>query len=173
MTAEEDDGVAAPDDGLLRGRLKNSESLKNLILLLAHLSEEQRAQLSALIQRYPGLFGDTPSRTSLVKHDIDVGDAHAIRQRFYRVSAEKHKVMDTEIQYMLENGIAEPSSSSWASPCLLVEKADKSPRFCTDYRKVNAVTKPDAYPLPRIEDCIDQVGAARFVSKFDLLKGYW
>lgn len=38
---------------------------------------------------------------------------------------------------------------------------------------MNAVTKPDAYPLPRIEDCIDQVGAACFVSKFDLLKGYW
>ena len=81
--------------------------------------------------------------------------------------------MESEIQYMLENGIAEPSSSSWASPCLLVEKSDKSPRFCTDYRKVNAVSKPDAYPLPRMEDCIDQVGAARFVSKFDLLKGYW
>ncbi len=74
---------------------------------------------------------------------------------------------------MLENGIAEPSSSSWASPCLLVEKSDKSSRFCTDYRKVNAVTKPDAYPLPRIEDCIDQVGSVQFVSKFDLLKGYW
>ena len=52
--------------------------------------------------------------------------------------------MESEIQYMLENGIAEPSSSSWASPCLLVEKSDKSPRFCTDYRKVNAVSKPDA-----------------------------
>lgn len=165
--------LSAPDDGLLRGRLKNSESLENLTSLLAHLSEEHRAQLSVLIQRYPGLFGDTPSRTHLVKHDIDVGDAHAIHQCFYRVSEEKRRVMDAEIQYMLENGIAEPSSSSWASPCLLVEKADKSPRFCTDYRKVNAVTKPDVYPLPRIEDCIDQVGAARFISKFDLLKGYW
>lgn len=71
---------------------------------------------------------------------------------------------------MLENGIAEPSSSSWASPCLLVEKADKSPRFCTDYSKMNAVTKADKYPLPRIEDCIDQVAAACFVSKFDLLR---
>lgn len=81
--------------------------------------------------------------------------------------------MDAEIQYMLENGIAEPSSSSWASPCLLVEKSDQSLRFCTDYRKVKTVTKPDANPLPRIEDCIDRVGAARFVSKFDVLKGYW
>lgn len=81
--------------------------------------------------------------------------------------------MEAEIKYMLDNGIAVPSSSSWASPCLLVDKSDESPRFCTDYRKVNKVTKPDSYPLPRMEYCIDQVGAAKFVSKFDLLKGYW
>lgn len=76
-------------------------------------------------------------------------------------------------EYMLENGIAEPSSSSWASPCLLVDKSDRSPRFCTDYRQVYGVTKPDAYPLPHIEDYVDQVGSARYISKFDLLKGYW
>ncbi len=74
---------------------------------------------------------------------------------------------------MLKNDIAEPSFSSWASPSLLVSKSDGSFRFCTDYRKVNAITKPDSFPLPRIEDCIDQVGNAKFVSKFDLLKGYW
>lgn len=44
--------------------------------------------------------------------------------------------------------------------------------FCTDFRKVNAVTKPDSFPLPRMEECV-QVGQASFVSKFDLLKGYW
>lgn len=43
----------------------------------------------------------------------------------------------------------------------------------SDYRKVNNVTKADLYPLPRMEDCIDQVGSAKYVSKFDLLKGYW
>ncbi|KAL1254353.1 hypothetical protein QQF64_016582 [Cirrhinus molitorella] len=46
-------------------------------------------------------------------------------------------------------------------------------RFCTDYRKVNAVTVPDCYPLPRMEDCVDSVRSARFVTKLDLLKGYW
>ncbi|KAJ8338705.1 hypothetical protein SKAU_G00354910 [Synaphobranchus kaupii] len=74
---------------------------------------------------------------------------------------------------MLANNIAVPSFSSWASPCLLVSKPDRTFRFCTDYRKVNAVTKPDSYPLPRMEDCIDMVGAASFVSKFDLMRGYW
>lgn len=52
-------------------------------------------------------------------------------------------------------------------------KPDRTFRPCTDFRKVNAVTKPDSFPLPRMEDCVDQVGAAKFVSKFDLLKGYW
>ena len=46
-------------------------------------------------------------------------------------------------------------------------------RFCTDFRKVNCVTKSDCFPLPRIEDCIDSIGNSQFVSKFDLLKGYW
>ena len=50
---------------------------------------------------------------------------------------------------------------------------DNAFRLCIDYRKVNAVTKADSFPLPRIEDCVDQVGSARYVSKFDLLKGYY
>lgn len=102
-----------------------------------------------------------------------MGDFKPIAQRFYRVSPEKRQVLETEVAYMLENGIAEPSSSSWASPCLLVGKPDSTYRPCTDFRKVNAVTKPDSFPLPRMEDCVDSVGAAKCVSKFDLLKGYW
>ena len=74
---------------------------------------------------------------------------------------------------MLENGIAVPSISAWSSLCLLATKSDGSDRFCTDYRKVNGVTKPDCYPLPRIDDCVDNVGCAKYVTKLDLLKGYW
>lgn len=74
---------------------------------------------------------------------------------------------------MLENNLAVPSSSSWSSPCLLVKKKDGTLRFCTDYRKLNAITKPHSFPLPRIKDCMDQVGTAKYLSKFDLLKGYW
>ncbi len=56
---------------------------------------------------------------------------------------------------------------------MLVPKPDGSWGFCTDFRKVNAVTKPDSFPLPRIEDCVDRVGSASFVTKLDLLNGYW
>lgn len=61
---------------------------------------------------------------------------------FSRVPADKCKYLDSEVGYMLEYNIAEPSSSSWVSQCLLVPKSDKTPRFCSDFRKVNSVTKP-------------------------------
>lgn len=54
-----------------------------------------------------------------------------------------------------------------------VFKSDKTLRFCSDFQKVNRVTKSDSFPLPRMENCVDQVGAAKYVSKCDLLKGYW
>ena len=74
---------------------------------------------------------------------------------------------------MLQNNIIEPSKSEWSSPCILVPKPDGSFRFVTDFRKVNQCTKTNSYPIPRIDDCIDKIGNAKFVSKFDLLKGYW
>ena len=74
---------------------------------------------------------------------------------------------------MLQNGIVKPSQSQWSSQCVLVPKADGSYRSCTDFRRVNAVIKSDSYPLPRIDDCIDSIGHAQYVTKFDLLKGYW
>lgn len=62
----------------------------------------------------------------------------------------------------------------WCSMvCLLVPKPDRSSRFCTDYRKVNALTKADSFSLPHMEDCVDRVGSNKFVTKLYLLKGYW
>lgn len=121
VAAGVEDGLSESDTAVQQGRLKNSESLNNLHALLGHLSESQQADLSEVITSFPCLFGDTPTQTPVIEHDIDVGDAQPIRQRFYRVNPEKKKYLDAEVKYMLSNGIAVPSSSSWASPCILVE----------------------------------------------------
>lgn len=81
--------------------------------------------------------------------------------------------LQKQVNYMLEQGIAEPSNSPWSSLCLLAMKFNGSDSVCTDYRRVNNVTKPGCYPLPRVEDCVDNVGSANFVTKLDLLKQYW
>ena len=64
---------------------------------------------------------------------------------------------------MLAHDIIEPSQSAWSSPCLLVPKGDGSYCFCTDFHKVNSVTKSDSFPIPRIEDCIDHIGHSKYV----------
>lgn len=81
--------------------------------------------------------------------------------------------MKREAEYLLENGLAKPSHSPWSSPCLLAPNFDGTPLFCTDFHKVNAVTVPDSFPLPRIEACIDSIGPTVVITKLDLLKGYW
>ncbi len=77
--------------------------------------------------------------------------------------------MKREVVYLLKNGFAVPSISPWSSPCILVPKADGSFRFCTDFRKIHSVTVPDAFPLPRIDDCIDILGAAKYITKLVIL----
>ena len=74
---------------------------------------------------------------------------------------------------MLELGAVQPSSSPWASPVVLVEKKDGDVRFCVDYRKVNQVAKFDAYPMPRVEDVLEEVGPAKYITTLDLARGYW
>jgi len=160
--------LSGPDKAVLYGQLKNSESLQNMDNLFSHLDVSKRNQLADLIKHFPCLFGDTPTCTHLIEHDIDVGNSKPIKQRFYRVHPEKRKYLDVEVKYMLDNGIAEPCSSSWVSLCLLVPKADNTPKFCSDFCKVNNIRQPDYFPLLRMEGCIDQVGSAKFVSKFDL-----
>ncbi len=157
----------------LSARLPNSETLLNLSEKLSHLPVSAQADISNLISKNPTLFYDFPSTTHVIKHDIDVGSHVPVKQNAYRVNPVKRALMKQETQYLLEHNLAVPSASPWCSPCLLVPKPDGTSRFCTDYRKVNALTKADSFPLPRMEDCVDRVGNAKFMTKLDLLKGYW
>ena len=85
----------------------------------------------------------------------------------------QREVAREEIDRMLEMGIIRPSKSEWASPALLVPKKDRSKRFCADYRALNRIAKFDAYPMPRIDEIIDRLGGARYISTLDLTRGYW
>ena len=154
-------------------KLQNSDVLANLDGKLGHLSDNVQCELKQIIHEREDIFPDVPSRTNAADHDVDVGDHEAIKQHPYRVNPLKRAHLNRRLN-MLQNNIIEPSKSEWSSPCILVPKPDGSFRFVTDFRKVNQCTKTDSYPIPRrhIDDCIDKIGNAKFVSKFDLLKGY-
>ncbi len=169
----EEDGLVEKNVQVLSAHLQNSVILRDLHLHLSHLTKEHCEAVSDLIAKFPNLFSDVPSQTTVLSHDIDVGDSKPVKQHPYRVNPKKREVMKSEVTYLVKHGLATPSQSPWSSPCILVPKPDSTFRFCTDYRKVNAMTKPDSFPLPRMEDCVDKVGAATYVTKLDLLKGYW
>lgn len=146
--------------------------LENLESFLSHLSDSARKDILDLIEANLLLFSDHPRQTSVLFHDIVVEVDKPLKQHAYRVNPTKRILMQQEVEYLVKHGLAEPSNSAWSSPCILVPKPDNTPRFCTDFRKVNAVTKPDSFPLPRMEDCIDCVSSATYVTKLDLLKWY-
>ena len=116
---------------------------------------------------------DPLGHTKLIEHRIDTGDAKPIKQPPRRQAQANLDYVDQATEDMCQQGIARPSDSPWASPIVLVKKKDGSLRFCVDYRKLNEVTKRDAYPLPRIDDCFDCLGNSTWFCTLDLRSGYW
>lgn len=112
-------------------------------------------------------------RTKLTLHQIDTGDAKPVKLPPRRVPLHLQKEVADHVKQMQENGIIRPFCSPWAAPVLLVRKRDGSLRFCVDYRKLNDLTRKDAYPLPRIDDALDSLNNACWFSTLDLASGYW
>ena len=108
----------------------------------------------------------------MVEHDIDTGDAKPIKQSPRRPPLAAREAEDEILEEMLATGVIEPSTSSWASPVSLVKK-DGTFRFWIDYRRVNAVSKKDAYPIPDIQDALDNLRGSQYFATIDLLSGYW
>ena len=113
----------------------------------------------------PGDRGET----DLVEMNIDTGDGYPTRCVPFALRKEVARI----IKEMQMNDVIVPSSSPWSSPVVLVKKKDGSLRFCIDYCGHNSVTKLDKFPLPRIDDLLDQMGRSHFFTTFDLASGYW
>ncbi len=76
------------------------------------------------------------------------------------------------IDKLLAQGVIRESNSPWASPIVLCRKKDGSTRLCIDYRRLNAVTRQDAYPIPRTQTCLDAMSGAVIFSTLDMTSGY-
>lgn len=91
----------------------------------------------------------------------------------YRLSPREIKEVEKQVSELLLQGLIEPSNSPYGAPILFVNKPDGSLRMCIDYRLLNAQTVKQRYPLPRIDQLIDQLHGARYMSSLDLQQGYY
>jgi transposase InsO family protein len=107
------------------------------------------------------------------RHHIPLTTSQPVVEHLRRTSGKQDKIISRMLQEMLDEGVIEGSKSEYASAVVLARKKDNSWRFCVDYRKLNAITRKDPYPLPRIDEILDSLGEARVMSKMDLQSGFW
>ncbi|GFX37788.1 retrovirus-related Pol polyprotein from transposon 412 [Trichonephila clavipes] len=141
--------------------------------LNSKLSQIQRGQLKELLYEYSNLFSNIPGCTDLAEHDIELESERAIVAKPYRMSPQQIEILQSEVNKMLELKIIEPGESDFTSPLILVEAQGKEARPCIDYRRLNKVTRTQFFPLPNIEELLEKVSAAKYISILDLTRGYW
>uniref|UniRef100_A0A1X7VYS9 Reverse transcriptase domain-containing protein n=1 Tax=Amphimedon queenslandica TaxID=400682 RepID=A0A1X7VYS9_AMPQE len=137
------------------------------------MSKQQKEQLQNLCEQFGGVLKGKPGHTRITEHRIVTGSCRPVCQTPYRIPYAYHSEVDKEIQDMMAEGVIEPLKSDWASPMVIVRKKNNTLRLCVDYRKLNAQTEIDAYPMLRIDDILDQIGQANYFTTLDLARGYW
>ncbi len=119
-------------------------------------------------------FDTVRGKTTLVEHVIRLKDnVVPVKQRYYPRNPAMQKIINDEVETMLDEGIIEPSDSPWSSPVVLIKKSTGKYRFCIDMRKVNDASIKDAYPLPRINAILEKLRKAKYITTLDLKQGYW
>jgi hypothetical protein len=163
---------------------KHQEKLWNMVCKRISrkdpMTEEQTEKLRAFYDKYHTLWnvlkkGAPPAMNdNMVKPlEIKLLDETPVHLRRYRRSPAEYAIIKEYLELLLRNNIVEPSVSPWTAPIVIVKKADGSPRICINYQKLNAQTEKDRYPMPKVDDLLDQLGTNAWFDSWDLLSGYW
>ncbi|KAL4384325.1 hypothetical protein GQ457_15G019630 [Hibiscus cannabinus] len=170
------------EPGLCEKTLRGSYNSFNVTLMYLNAHLEVKAnegsmsgEIGRLLQSYSEVFeepkGLPPDRGQ--EHRITLmNDKSVVKVKPYKYPFAQKEEIEKMIKEMLDAGIIRDSNSAFSSPIVMVKKKDGSWRMCVDYRKLNEVTVKENFPMPVIEELLDELGAARFFSKLDLRSGY-
>ncbi|XP_069059607.1 cytoplasmic tyrosine-protein kinase BMX-like [Pleurodeles waltl] len=178
--------ILATDDGVE----KESEPLPDIlsareqdgsvegVVFSPSFTLEQLSDCRQLLRQFSTLLSLTPGVTHLCTNDVNTGDSLPMKHEVYRLDDRVKASIKDEVSKTLALGVIESSSSPWSSPVVLVPKAAAPGAilevwFCVDYHGLISVTKTDTHPIPTVDELIDQLGTAKFISTFDLTSGNW
>ena len=142
---------------------------------LDHIPDDElRTKIMAMLAKHSDMWDGSLGEIHATKHRLPlVEGARPHREMPRRTGPENRRRIAEELQKMLHAGVIGPATSEWASQVVLVGRKDGSLRFCADYRRLNMKTLTDAYPLPRMADCINSLGDARVFSTLEGNSVYW
>ena len=142
---------------------------------LPDLPHDQTKLVKSLLAEFKDIFSSGEfdvGCTKLVQHNIEISSSKPILERPRRLAVHVQVKIQEMINDMLKCGIIQPSQSPWCAPVVVVTKKNGSKRLCVDFRKLNAVTIRDSYPLPRIDDVLSVLSGCRYFSVLDMKSGY-
>ncbi|CAI7908034.1 unnamed protein product, partial [Closterium sp. NIES-54] len=173
-----------PETTLARFEKTVNESNTGYLALVMAAAEEEKpsselpAAVKEVLEQYKDIMPDDlpagvpPARTH--EHEIvEEPGAKPVSRAPYRLSPTELTDMKKQIEYLLDRQLIRPSTSPYGAPVLFTPKPDGSLRMCIDYRALNKQTVKNKYPIPRIDDLLDQLRGATVFSKLDLRSGYW
>jgi hypothetical protein len=135
---------------------------------LAHLPPEERVEVLRTLEPHHRMWDGRLDTVAATTHRIEVViDSKPVHAQPYRTKSRARVAEKTEIDRMLAQQVIEPATCEWASPIVLIPKPDGNLRFCVDYRRLNMITVPDTYPLPRMDECLDSLGDATVFTTLD------
>ena len=137
------------------------------------LPQKQVDEIHNVMAKHDEAFSDVPGKTHVTSHKVVTTTETPIRQRGYRTPQAIKEKVQHEINNMLELGVIEEVNSAYASPIVAVTKPNGDIRLCTNYKALNKITVTDPYEMPRIDEILDDVAHAKFISTLDLTKGFY
>jgi len=139
------------------------------------LNEDQKKKLWNLIEEFKEIFSDVPTQTHLMEHKIELTSDEPIQTKPYKLPMHLLKPVQKEVQELLDHGwIEKAENSKYASGIVVVaKKQTKDIRLCVNYKRINAVTVLDPYPMADIDDILARIGSSTWFSTVDMTKGYY
>ncbi len=169
------------DPAIFRPKMKSDERERKLMDLLdtsglKSWTPRNRERMLDTLRKYHDIFALEPGElghAKSVKHEITLlqGDVH--KERFRRIPPHLLDEVRTAVQDMLKSGAIRPSKSPWCNAVVLARKKGGELRVCIDFRALNAKTKKDAFPLPRITESLENLRGAAYFSCLDMKSGFW